>query len=224
MDRSQKFFHIVGRINAVLILFAAGAVVFGVGIVLIQEFGNRATRNRETEAGIPVADSKVHADLQLSRVSVVQGTDVMRADLQRHLGEAKFSSGYGSETRNILFIVPGEKTARWLLPDNDHLIADTSDIKEAKAREAGRVIATAVLVKSPGEPPESATGKLLLFDPSGKTIVEVANNVREIHLASLSGSELNILYERNRHLVQAAFDSQSISKLREIEVDVPQLK
>ncbi|MCU1308830.1 MAG: hypothetical protein JWN45_3525 [Acidobacteriaceae bacterium] len=224
MGRSEKFFHFVGRINAVLILIAAGAITFGVGLLLIQEFGSRAARNREAEAGIPVAGSNVKTNLQLSRVSMVQGTDIMRADLQRYPGEAKFSSGYNSETRNILFIVPGEKTARWLLPDNDHLIAKTSDIAEKKDRDAERVIATAVLVKSAAEPSESATGKLLLFDPSGKKVVEVSNNVREIHLASISGNELNILYERNRHLVQATFDSQTISKLREIEVDVPQLK
>ena len=67
-------------------------------------------------------------------------------------------------------------------------------------------------------------GKLLLFAPPGKKVVEVANNVREMHLASLSGGELTILYERDRRLVLAAFDPESLAKRREQEIDVPQTK
>ena len=67
-------------------------------------------------------------------------------------------------------------------------------------------------------------GKLLLFDPSGKKVVEVANDVRVIHLTSLSGGELTILYERNRRLVLAAFDPGSLAKRGEQEIDIPQLK
>ncbi len=48
--------------------------------------------------------------------------------------------------------------------------------------------------------------------------------MREIHLASLSGGELIILYERDRRLVLATFDPGSLAKRREQEIDVPQLK
>ena len=68
------------------------------------------------------------------------------------------------------------------------------------------------------------SGKLLLFDPSGRTIVEVANNVRNIHPTSLSGGDLTILYERNRRMVLAAFDPGSLAKRGEQEIDVPQPK
>jgi len=86
------------------------------------------------------------------------------------------------------------------------------------------MIATAVLVKSTASSPEAAVGKLLLFDTTGKKVVEVANNVREMHLASLSGGELSILYERDRRLFLAAFDPESLAKRREQEIDVPQTK
>jgi hypothetical protein len=91
-------------------------------------------------------------------------------------------------------------------------------------RKAKRVIATAVLVTPTTSPTQITTGKLLLFDPPGRKVVEVANNVRDIHLASLSSGEVTILYERERRLVLSAFDPGSLTKRREQEIDVPQLK
>jgi hypothetical protein len=108
--------------------------------------------------------------------------------------------------------------------DNDHVISDSSDITDDTDHKTKRMIATAVLVKSTASSPEAAVGKLLLFDTTGKKVVEVANNVREMHLASLSGGELSILYERDRRLFLAAFDPESLAKRREQEIDVPQTK
>jgi hypothetical protein len=225
VGKSQKFFRYLWRVNAVLILVAAGAGTFGVGAFLIEEFGNRAARSREADAGIPVAGANANFHLRLGHATVVEGTDVMRATLQRDSDQAKFSSGsYDSETKNILFIDPGENRAHWLLPDNDEVILDTSDITEEKDANTKRVAATAVLVKSTNDSSEGSGGKLLLFDPPGKRIVEVANNVREIHVASISGGELSILYERDKRLIFAAFDIRSMAKVREHEIEVPQLK
>ena len=219
MGKSQKLFRYLWRINAVLILVAAGAITFGVGALVVTEFGARSARSRDADAGVPVAaDSKIK--LSLGNASAVPGTNVLRANLSLERGGAGFSSGGYTETRNILFIEPGQKAARWLLPDNDHLIAHSSDIPERsgidedKAGNARNMIATAVLVKTAIGGSEPSTGKLLLFDPSGRKIVEVADGVREIHNASLYSGELTILYERNRRLVLAAFDPASLSSAR----------
>src|SRR6516225_3656097 len=214
MRNSQKFFRYIWRINAVLILLGAGVTTFGLGGILVEEFGIKAARNREAEAGIPVAGPNEKSQLVLSRASIVQGTQVMRAELQRGR-EAKFSSGYSSETRNILFIDPGEKTAHWLLQDNDHVIVDSSDISDQKAPDEKRVIVTAVLVKSATDSPENALGKLLLFDPAGKRIIEVADHVRTIQVATITRGELSLLYERDKHLVLDVYEPQSIAKIRE---------
>jgi hypothetical protein len=225
MRKSQKIFRYIWRINAVLILLAAGACTFGVGTLLVGELGERTARNREADAGIPVvgaADSNAH--LSLGHASVVAGTNVMRANLSLNRGGAGFSSGGYTEIRNILFIEPGQNVGRWLLPDNDHIISDTSDITEETNGSAKRMIATAVLVKSTVGSPETLAGRLLLFDPSGRKIVEVSPNAREIHLTSISSSDLTILYERNRRLVFAAFDPGSLAKRGEQVIDVPQPK
>ena len=224
MKRSQKFFRYLWRINAVLILLAAAAITFGVGALLVEEFGMKVARDREAEAGIPVVAAESNAHLSLGRTSLVAGTDVLKADLTLNRGKAGFSSGGYSETRNIVFIEPGQKVARWLLPDNDHVIGDSSEISEDTDHRVRRMIATAVVVRPATDAPETASGRLLLFDPPGRKIVEVANNVRELHLATLSGSELLILYERNRHLELAAFDPSSLAKRREQEIDVSQPK
>jgi hypothetical protein len=224
MRKSQKFFRYIWRINSVLIFLAAGAVTLGVGGLLVQEFEFKAARNREAEAGIAVAGSNTKSDLVLSRASIVEGTQVMRAELQRSPGQVKFSSGYSSENRNILFIEPGQKAAHWLLPDNDHIVVDSSDMADQKESNEKRVVVTAVLVKSATQSTERAVGRLLLFDPPGKRIVEVADNVRTIQVASIKGGELSILYERDKRLFLDVFDPQSIAKLREQEIEVPQPK
>jgi hypothetical protein len=215
MKKSQKLFRYLWRINAILILIAASAVTFGVTAIVVGEFWGRTARNREAEAGIPVAAADSNTHLLLGRASVVIGTDVMRADLTLSRGGAGFSSGGGYvETRNVLFIEPGQKEARWLLPDNDHVISESSDITDRIDANTKRMIATAVLVKPATGSPETAPGRLLLFDATGKKVVEVASNARDVHLASLSGGELSILYERDRRLVLAAFDPGSLATFR----------
>ncbi|MCI0348035.1 MAG: hypothetical protein L0Z53_01295, partial [Acidobacteriales bacterium] len=152
------------------------------------------------------------------------GTKILRAELQANSDSGKFSSGYGMETRNILFIELGEKAGRWLLPDNEHVITDTSDLTEEKPGDAKRLIATSALIGPAQERPGEINNKLVVFDPTGRKIVEVANNVKDIHFTSLRDGELTILYERDRKLFRAAFDPRTLAKLREQELEIPQLK
>lgn len=149
----------------------------------------------------------------------------MRAQLVRSGEGAKFGSGSGDriEIRNILFIEPGEKTARWLLPDNDHVITDTLDVAEKDATST-RTIATAVLVKPQVDGQVTDKGRLVLFDLPGKKVVEVADGVQEIQVAFVTGGELTILYKQDRRLVLGAFDAGTLARRREQQIDVPQLK
>ncbi len=224
MTRSQRFFRYVWRINAVLILLAAGAATVGIVAALVSEFGDKVVRHREETAGVPVAVDDSSVDLSLGRAVVVPGSNVVRIDLSLNRGGKGLSSGGHTETRNILFIEPGQKAGRWLLPDNDHVIDDSTEINDEPDLKGPRTIATAVLVKSANTSSETAVGKLLLFNPTGRNIVEGATSVRQIRIATLSGGELTVLYERDRHLVLAEFDPQSLARRSEQEIDVPQLK
>lgn len=48
--------------------------------------------------------------------------------------------------------------------------------------------------------------------------------MQEIQVASVAAGELTILYKQDRRLVLAAFDSGTLAKRREQQIDVPQLK
>ena len=219
--RTSRFFHYLWRVNAAIIFFAGAAIAFGLGSLVVQESG--IFRNRRADTGITVNAVDAATHLSLGRASIINGTDVMRAELSVDRAELKFSSGGYREVRNILFIEPTQKAARWLLPDNNHIIAETLDIADETDRYRKRNLATAVLVRSIANSSDTP-GKLLLFDLSGKNVVEVANDVGEIQLASLSGNDLTILYERNRRLVLAVFDPATLAKRKEQEIEIPALK
>lgn len=162
----------------------------------------------------------------LGQASLVPGSQVMRAQLLLYRAEGNFSSssGYG-EIRNILFIEPGDVAARWLLQDNNHVISESPDLMASEDDpKAKRTLATAVLVKPTSNDPEVSAGRLLLFDPPGRKVMEIANGVRKLHVASYTTGEITLLYERDRRLVLVQVDPTSFTKRKEQEVDVPQLK
>jgi hypothetical protein len=221
---TQKFFRYLWRIDGILILVATGAIVLGIGALLFEEFGERAFIRRNAQAGVQLGTPEARDQLSLERASVVPGSSVMRANLVvNRVGKGLRCSGY-NETRNILFIDPNQKEGHWLLPDNDHVIVENSGITDEKDPRLRRTVATAALVKPQSTQPEMVDGKLLLFDNKAGNVVEVANDARDLHVATLNNGELILLYERNRRLVLAAFEPNSLAKKREQEIQVPQFQ
>jgi hypothetical protein len=222
--KSQKFFRYVWRVDAVLILAAAGIAVFGIGSLLLEEFVARSAQVRDQRKGIPLGAPESNENLTLERAVLVSGTGVLRANLVTSREGRGFSSGGYNETRNILFIDPNQKAAHWLLPDNDHVISETTEVTDERNPMVKPVIATVVLVKPESSRSEAVNGRLLLFDSGGTKVVEVGKDVNEFHVASLVSNDINVLYERDRRFVLADFDSSSLAKKTEREIDVPQLK
>jgi hypothetical protein len=128
VSKWQKVFRYLWRINAILILVAAGAITLGVGALLVGEFGASSARTREAESGPLATGGTSDPRLFLGQASVVPGSSFMRADLLLHHDGGGFSSGGYADTRNVLFIDPGEKNARWLLPDDKSIIVESSDV------------------------------------------------------------------------------------------------
>ena len=225
--RAQRFFRYLWRIDAILILVAAGAITFGAAALLFQELGENVAMRRNANAGVPVASpdaAEPRLNLSLDHAEAIAGSPVLRANLfVNQEGKGFSSSGY-REIRNVLFIDPNQGTSHWLLPDNDHVIMEHSDLTDERDPLRHRVVASVVLVKPRSNESERTTGRLLLLDSNGTNIVEIAKDVRDMHVATLEASELRILYERNRRLTLAVFDAASLVKKREHEIDIPQLK
>ena len=123
--RTSRFFHYLWRVNAVIIFFAGAAIAFGLGSLVVQESG--IFRNRRADTGITVNAVDAATHLSLGRASIINGTDVMRAELSVDRAELKFSSGGYREVRNILFIEPTQKAARWLLSYPDRSIEGSQE-------------------------------------------------------------------------------------------------
>jgi hypothetical protein len=214
----------VGQVSFVVF---AGLGVVGVLLVvavLALSIWSGSELNRERDAGPEIVAPGGEVQVYLSRISPVEGTMGMRAWLYRRGSEGGFgSSDYSGEVRNLLFLGAGEKTARWLLPDHRSIVDTTNDLT-AGERDNAAVVATVALVKAAVPDRDLAGGRLLLFDPLGAKVLEVASNVRRLHVASLAGAEIMLLYERDRRLVQARFDSTTLAAHGEAVVDVPQLK
>jgi hypothetical protein len=227
MTRSQRFFRYLWRVNAVLIFIAAAAIASGAAALFVGYLGGLVAGNREPEPGLLVAGPQPDPGLVLTGADLLPGTQVVRASLVVYRAGGGFSSSSGgySDTRNLLFIEAGDKTARWLLTDHQHVITESVDIMadEDDAR-LKRIVAVAAFVKPSGEQQDAAKGGLLLCDPAGRRIIAVADGVRKLHDASVINGEVSLLYERERHLMVARFDVASLAKRGEDQVEVPQLK
>jgi hypothetical protein len=229
MSRSQKIFRIIWRIDGVLILVVAAMAALGLAGALVSSM--RWAGHRRTRADDPLvradADDPSSKHLTLGRVTLVKGTEVMQAHLVSEGGLKVYSGSIGNdlETRNVLFIDPGAKQGRWLLPDNRHVIAETFDVTEGgqDTELHGKMIATAMLVK-PADADREAVGQLLLVDPPGRRVVVVADQVQEIRLTAAIGTELRLVFERQGKLVVASFDRGTLAKRQELQIEVPTLK
>jgi hypothetical protein len=228
MSKVQKLFRYVWRVNALLILVAAAGVSFAVVTLLWSEFGGSAARSRVFEAAPQLGSADSGERLFLAQVAVVEGTTILRGELVAQRSGSGFSSGSGgySETRNILFVDNQSHPARWLLPDDDHVITTHPDVTtRAQDGRTAHPLASLALVKPAHADLEAADGTLLLFDPTGRNIQTIADGVRELHSAVLDAEgRITLLFERRRKYVLASFDAASLEKKEEHEVTVPALK
>jgi len=194
-----------------------GAGVLLIAIILVTSITCRSEPARPEHA-------VVGKQLTLRGFQQVRDTDVFRAQLMDNSGGG-YSSGYG-RTRNILFVeASGE--ARWLLPDDDHVVEEhplspTSD--GPGVPEPDRSTVAVVALAKPLQGGTKDEGTLYLLDPTGRKIVAIADNVREVHGTALSSQGAAVMYERSGRYFLAHYDVATLKQLREVEVAVPPLK
>jgi hypothetical protein len=157
--------------------------------------------------------------LTLNGFQAIRDSDVLRADLTDDSGG--YSSGY--RTRNVLFVdASGE--ARWLLPDDDHIVEEHPIASPVAARFGEQSPPQAMLALATPIAGENRLGELYLYDLVGRRIQRIAEQVREVHGVSLTTAGAAVLYERPNGYVLAHYDVSTLAKLREVPVAVPTLK
>jgi hypothetical protein len=221
---TQRFFRYLWRTNGVLIFLATGTLcALGVAL-LLSEASCNARRGRAEEAAPPVAgDAK--SDLYLGPLTRVEGSDVLRGELLAHRGGLGIGSGsYGTETRNILYLDTHSAKARWLLEDSGHVIAKEISVwTEEPGSTERRQVAVLALVKPLTSDIAVVAGTLLIFDPEGRRISTVAEDVRALDHASLIDDEnIQVLFARRRMYVRSVIDAHSFKVSNENEVSVPE--
>lgn len=169
----------------------------------------------------PPEPKVVGKELQFWGFAAVEGTDVFRATLNEP-GSGYSSGGYSGTTRNILFIDKNGQ-ARWLLPDHtqeitEHAVART----ETYGQPTEPPIATFALVKPSS--PEAQEGRLLLFDPTGRNVQEVAKGVAGVEATTYTNEEIAVLYRLRGSYMLSAFQRSTLIKVRDVPVNVPAIK
>jgi len=119
-------------------------------------------------------------------------------------------------------------------PDTNHVIEEATDIGEPNNIQPSlaeydnvrpkKTVAILAYVKVKRDHWRDFPGELLLSNSTGGHVTEIADEVKEIQVSALQGSEVVIIYERNHRLVLQAFDSTSLAKKREQEIEIPPLK
>jgi hypothetical protein len=221
MSKSQKIFRYMWRVNAVAIFLAVALITILLGVELIGELRRSDWYvGQEVIGGENSRQSRPPSLGSFSEVTGNKGT--LRAELQVQYETGGFKSGVHVETRNILFIAPGDKKARWLLPDNDHIISNFHDITETTTSKAERTLATAALVRA--ERSDDKAARLILFDPPGHRLLDVSEKVTDIYSSASSEGKITFLFGRNKRVVRVTVDAKSFGKLQEDEIELPVLE
>jgi hypothetical protein len=224
MSRSQRFFRVLWRINAVFILIATGTIAVALVVVIIQESRLKPAKVKTENVRRDADSNTVGERLNLEQPKIMADSGVVRMDLVA-TSESKgvASGGTSRQTRNILFIEPGQNSGHWLLPDNKHEISDSSDVYKRPVSEDSDVLATAAIAR-PVDDEAGSPGRLLLFSHTGRNVIEVAKDATSIDVVAIMGNDLVLIFHRNAKLLRATFDPETLAKRSEQEIAVPPIK
>jgi hypothetical protein len=225
--RASRFFRYVWRVNALLVLALAAAVLAMISSSFVSNLFRKHDR-RDTPAVQAVVEDASDAPLKLGPPRAIAGTRILRADLVRtRPGKSSYGSGsHRSETHNVLFIDPMSSESHWLLNTHRNLIAYTEDISPFAPDAKGErpPLATLVLVKQPAES-EAETGELLLFDRSGTQVAAIGDKVRRVHATlAVSAAEFVVVFERGGKYHIARFEAPTRRRIGESEIKLPALR
>jgi hypothetical protein len=210
---SHRFFRIVWRINAIVLLVAAAAAVLilGIGAVALGRDMFRTWGEREA---VTVAGQRVESSrFQFEDFELLAGTGVLRSPLVVYESYGFGSSGGGRAILNYLYYDSSTRNAHWLLKDNEKLIWWSCDLKTsatppAESRTLGSLYA---VVESDsdhdGQLTSSDLSSILLTDSAGSQKTRILERVSDIQGCEvLSPSSAVLFYVSKSELRAATLD------------------
>ena len=202
---SNRFFSVVWRINALVILLA-GLLAVGALVAIVVSMwpsGGRSAHEANVADQVAVKDGAEPGDAtpgdaepttehaEIGQFENVVGTTSLRAEVRvMGRGGSDYSSkGGDTSTRNYLYFDTATGSARWLMPDHktEFLIARDFPDHSARAAESNEPVRVTVYQLRTQAPRDGARAdrrsreSLAVSDPDGRHFRVLAEGVDEVN-------------------------------------------
>ena len=201
----DRFFSLVWRVNALVIL-GAGLAGFALVMILLLQLGRDFLEPRNVQGVVNLASEEIDSEsFHFAEFTAIPGSDFLSAPLYTQQGYPLGSISKSSHsTRNYLFFNPATGAAHWLLPDNDGLVESRYQFPRSRYNKDA-------------EPIRGVLWQVITVDTNGDHKL-TENDLSTILVSGASGSSLRELIPDVQHIygaIQFSPDSVSITFLKE---------
>ncbi len=223
----NTFFTFIRRINSLLLF--GGLVAFTL-LVLWGVGSGIKERNRDVVATAKAPGAGEELSFRLEEVNDIPGADTQMLKLTASRTQSGIAySGYERDTRNILFLSGDDKAARWLFPNQDHVIHTTGQLQaqDEADRTAGTDKVTVALyyrysdkdTNGDGEIDNDDKTSLGLSKANGEGFTAVLTEIDRVYSVSLTGNQaISVLYRVGKHLRHARYSVGTLGREFDREV------
>ncbi len=180
MDNS-KFFIWINRINSIAILLL---LLCGLGFSLIAVLdGLFAHGNKQTLSFDNQQDSsnqEPELDLRLGQSNDVCGTDISYIELQTQPRSAGFSSGYHSDSKNILFSQMATMENWWLFGANQQTIERITQLSASVGASLECESADTIAIMYEITTPDNDKRSIALSSPDGRHYQMISTGIDQL--------------------------------------------
>ncbi|MDD3482310.1 hypothetical protein [Azovibrio restrictus] len=222
----ERLFTLIKRINSALLLL--GLLGLGAFIAWNIWSSNQWQSSRAVPIPATQAGEAKPVLLEFGQIRNICGSDTQMLELSTRGDSGKFSSGgYGSETRNVLFLSGKDKTPRWLFPVQSNLILTAEQLRqESEACGSKKAPASALFFEyisndsnGDGKLSRDDRSRIALAKPDGTGLTEVLDGVsRVLSREMLDSQHLTLIYQKDRTIHHARFSLATLSKELDQEI------
>lgn len=223
----NTFFTYIRRINVLLVF--AGLVALS--LLILRGIGSSTEQNKqEVVTTSSATGSKEELRFYLDELKDIPGTHTQMLKLTASKTKPGLVySGYERDTRNILFLSGDEKSARWLFPDQNHVIHTSTQLQaqdeDKKTTGADKVTVALYYLYSnkdttgDGEITKDDKASLGLSKANGEGFTTVLAGIDRVYSVSLAGDHsISVLYRIGKNLQHARYSVVTLARVFDREV------